>query len=276
MSIRIHHLNCGTMCVACQRLINGQGSWREPGKLVCHCLLIETPESLVLVDTGLGQADVLEPRRRLGSGFLSIIQPKLLMEETALAQVRALGFDPRDVRHIVPTHLDLDHVGGLSDFPEAQVHVFKPELQQIRAPRRRDLLRFRQAQFAHQPRWVEHEEQGEHWFGFSSIRPIAGLSVDVLIIPLIGHTLGHSGVAVRDGEKWLLHCGDAYYHHSQMTSAPQTPIGLTVFEACVQTLRGERLRNQGRLQALAANHGEEVELFCAHDPVELARYTATL
>ena len=23
-----------------------------------------------------------------------------------------MGLDPRDVRHIVPTHLDLDHAGG--------------------------------------------------------------------------------------------------------------------------------------------------------------------
>ncbi|AYC35010.1 MBL fold metallo-hydrolase [Pseudomonas cavernae] len=273
--MRIHHLNCGTMCVACQRLINGYGSWRKPGKLICHCLLIETPESLVLVDTGIGQADVRDPRRRLGSGFLSIIHPQLSMEETALSQVRALGYDPCDVRHIVPTHLDMDHAGGLSDFPAAKVHVFKPELEPVLKPRMRDRVRFRQPQFEHSPHWVVHEEQGDSWFGFGSIQAIPGLSTDVLLIPLVGHTRGHSGVAVRQGDKWLLHCGDAYYHHSQISSRPQAPAGLVVFEAAVQTIRCQRLRNQARLRHLAAHHGNEVELFCAHDPVELERYTGT-
>jgi glyoxylase-like metal-dependent hydrolase (beta-lactamase superfamily II) len=36
-------------------------------------------------------------------------------------QVQRLGFDPRDVRHIVLTHLDFDHAGGLDDFPHATV-----------------------------------------------------------------------------------------------------------------------------------------------------------
>ncbi len=32
--------------------------------------------------------------------------------------------------------------------------------------------------------------------------------------------------------------------------------------------RSARLDNQARLRALAAAHGDEVRLFCAHDPVE--------
>jgi glyoxylase-like metal-dependent hydrolase (beta-lactamase superfamily II) len=34
----------------------------------------------------------------------------------AFEQVRALGFAPNDVRHVLLTHLDRDHAGGLSDF----------------------------------------------------------------------------------------------------------------------------------------------------------------
>lgn len=33
----------------------------------------------------------------------------------------------RDVRHIVLTHLDFDHAGGLDDFPEATVHMLQIE-----------------------------------------------------------------------------------------------------------------------------------------------------
>ena len=273
MSVKIHHLNCGTMCPACARLMNSrQGSWFKRGKLVCHCLLIETSDCLVLVDTGLGQQDIEQRRRRLGRVYPFIFRPALSLNEAAIAQVRALGYDPRDVRHILPTHVDLDHVGGLSDFPQAQVHIFKPELQQIERPTRRDMARFRMVQFEHRPNWIVHEEEGEDWFGFGGIRAVPGLSTDVLIVPLVGHTKGHSGIAVREGDKWLLHCGDAYYHHSQMTDRPDVPGLLGFFEKQIATIPEARLRNQERLRQLASEHGDEVELFCAHDPTELARY----
>lgn len=276
MSIRIHHLNCGTMCPLCSRLMNDvNGSWAKPGHLVCHCLLIETPETLVLVDTGLGHQDVVNTKHRLGSVYPALFRPQLKESETAISQIKALGYDPRDVRHIALTHVDLDHAGGLSDFPEATVHIFKPELEQILKPTWQDRQRFRLVQFDHQPKWQVHEEGGDEWFGFSSIRAIPNISTDILLIPLIGHTRGHTGIAVKQGDKWLLHCGDSYYHHSQITTSPQAPIGLTFFEAAVQSLREPRIWNQGRLRDLAANHGNEVELFCSHDPVELARYTTS-
>lgn len=272
MNIRVHHLSCGTMCPICERLVNGQGSWMRAGRMVCHCLLVEAPDALVLVDTGLGTADVEDPRR-LGPLFNSVARPRLSLRDTAISQIRELGHDPRDVRHIVPTHLDADHAGGLSDFPHARVHIFGPELYQVRHPADfRERIRFRQAQFQHGPEWIEYAEEGERWFGFSSIRAIPGLRADILLIPLIGHTRGHVGVAVRQGERWLLHCGDAYFHRSEVTASPDVPLGLGLFEKMVQTLPEPRRQNQGRLRELAAAHGDEVELFCAHDTVEFERY----
>ena len=61
MALKVHHLNCGTMCPVCARLINGQGGWLEPAQMVCHVLLIETPrDGLVLVDTGIGTRDIAD------------------------------------------------------------------------------------------------------------------------------------------------------------------------------------------------------------------------
>ena len=48
-------------------------------------------------------------------------------EETAAHQIAALGYSLDEVRHIVLTHLDLDHAGGMADFPRAQVHVLAAE-----------------------------------------------------------------------------------------------------------------------------------------------------
>lgn len=272
MSVRIHHLNCGTMCPVCERLISGQGSWVKPARMVCHCLLIETPSALVLVDTGFGTADLANPRKRLGAPFVSITRPAFDPAETALAQIRALGYDTRDVRHVVTTHLDLDHAGGLSDFPEAEVHLYQPELNAAMHPNLFESRRYRQPQFAHNPRWHAHNESGDNWFGFSAISAIPGLQTDVLLIPLVGHTRGHCGVAVQQGDKWVLHCGDAYFHHGTLQPEPEIPAGLAIFERVMQMDGKMRLHNQERLRELAANHSQDVDIFCAHDPVELNRY----
>ncbi len=267
MSIKIHHLNCGTMCPKCQRLVNGYGSWIKPAEMVCHCLLIETPETLVLVDTGLGTQDVRNPSG-LTRGFKRNNRPRLQLEETAHAQIKALGYDTRDVGHIIATHLDVDHAGGLPDFPEAAVHLFKPELESALTPVTKLAQgRYRPHHVSHQPKWVLHEVAGDQWFGFEAIRmlPIAG--ADILLVPLVGHTPGHTGVAVRDGDRWLLHCGDAFFHQGTLSDPPRVPLALRVFDHLLQTDGAQRIHNQARLRALAANHGHEIDIFCSHDPM---------
>ena len=108
------------------RFIDGEPGRLRPARLVCHCLLLETPGGLVLVDTGFGQRDIADPGPSLGA-FRRMIRPVLDLEETAARQVVRLGFAVQDVRHVVLTHLDLDHAGGLPDFPHARVHVLAAE-----------------------------------------------------------------------------------------------------------------------------------------------------
>ena len=168
--MRIHHLNCGSLCPRGGKLFGGAGGPLSPAPMCCHCLLIEGDDGLILVDAGLGVEDVNEPRR-LGFLFNAMVRPRLDVAETALRQVADLGYRPSDVRHIVPTHLDLDHAGGICDFPDAAVHVFAAEL---RAASHRSTLgernRYRKAQIASVKKWAAVEEEGESWFGFSAVR----------------------------------------------------------------------------------------------------------
>jgi glyoxylase-like metal-dependent hydrolase (beta-lactamase superfamily II) len=46
-----------------------------------------------------------------------------------------------------------------------------------------------------------YDEGGEDWFGFAGVRALGDANPDILIIPLQGHTPGHCGVAVRQGEQ---------------------------------------------------------------------------
>ncbi len=286
-AMRVHHLNCGTMCPPFGRWIRGEGSLFSRGHMVCHCLLIETSVGLVLVDTGIGLGDMSQPSERLGGAFTALVNPKLDPRETALYQVEALGFASTDVRHIVLTHLDLDHAGGLSDFPNAEVHVYRPEHEAAMNPRTsREKERYRPAQWKHGPRFHLYEATGEPWFGFDCVRQLAGLPPEILIVPVLGHSAGHAVIAVRasapqpDGEApwsqrgngWLVHAGDAYFYRGEMDpNQRRCPMGLETFQRAVAFDNAARLSNQERLRRLAKDHAQEVRVFSAHDSVELER-----
>ncbi|MGZ5310436.1 MAG: MBL fold metallo-hydrolase [Solirubrobacterales bacterium] len=265
---RVHHLNCGSMCPRGARILEGRGGWLEPSLVLAHCLLIETGRGLVLVDTGFGTGDVTDPRR-LGQPFRALVRPVLEEGETALRQVQALGFAPADVTDIVVTHLDLDHAGGLGDFPRARVHVFAPELKGALHPSLRERSRYVPAQWAHGPDWREHEHDGDRWLGFESVRLLPELDTEIALVPLTGHTRGHSGVAVQGEGGWLLHCGDAYFHHSEMETPPSCPRAWRAFQQFTGFDGAARDRNQERLRELARDHGDEVRLVCSHDAAQL-------
>lgn len=256
------------MCPRGERLLTGRGGLLAQGKLIVHCLLLEAGGELVLVDTGLGLDDAANPVR-LGQPFRAIVRPECIAAESAIRQVEELGLDPGDVRHIVATHLDVDHAGGLGDFPAAQVHVFAPELTAAMDPPLRERARYVSAQWEHGPNWVEYEVDGDSWFGFESVRLLPDLDLEIALVPLPGHSTGHSGVAVNTGDGWLLHCGDAYFHHDEMSTPPSCPPGLRIFQALMAHDGKVRQQNQERLRELARRHVDEVRLICSHDPDQL-------
>src|SRR3978361_1471215 len=129
------------MCPHGGRLSSGEGSALGKARIICHCLLVEHADGLVLIDTGFGLDD-MRNTRQLGAIFDSLFRPQSRESETAIEQVRALGFDPRDVRQILATHLDVDHAGGLPDSPEAQIHVLAPELKAALKPSLRERERY--------------------------------------------------------------------------------------------------------------------------------------
>jgi glyoxylase-like metal-dependent hydrolase (beta-lactamase superfamily II) len=268
--MRIHHLNCGSLCPHGRRLVNGEGGLMERAQVVCHCLAIEAGDGLVLVDTGFGVEDARNPAQ-LGGAFRLLMQPRPKLETTALEQLKALGFAAGDVRHIVTTHLDLDHAGGLPDFPQAEVHVLDAELEAALKPSLNDRMRYvGGAHWKHGPRWVRHSGSGgEDWFGFEGIRILPGVDAEVLLIPLLGHSAGHTGVAIHTGEGWLLHAGDAYFHHAEIATPPSCPPMLRLFQNLTASDNRLRKRNQERLRELAAAHGDRVALLSSHDPHQL-------
>lgn len=248
------------------------------GELCCHCLLIETEDTLVLIDTGFGLQDVADPPSRLSRFFLTMLSPKFREDMTAARQIERLGFSVTDVRHIVLTHLDFDHAGGLDDFPEATVHMLQQERDYALSQKTwLDRQRFRPQQWSTRGRWkVYSGGAGESWHGFDAVRDLQGLPPGILLIPLPGHTFGHAGVAVQTQDRWLLQAGDAYFYHQEMDpQQPRCTPGLRFYQRMMEKDRSARLLNQERLRGLAREHQGQVQVFCSHDPLEFERLSGS-
>lgn len=257
------------MCPVAGTMVNAQG------RMVAHCLLIETErDGLVLVDTGIGLDDCARPHERLGAPFVALVGLRPDRGQTAAGHVERLGFRREDVRHVVLTHLDLDHAGGLPDFPHARVHVHVAEHRAAVVARAfLDAGRYRACQWAHGPDFALYDQlAGEPWFGFDRARPLEGLPPEIVAIPLAGHTRGHAAIAVKTAKGWLLHAGDAYFHEGVVDSTRERPrFGARAFERAVAWDYALVERNHTRLAELWQSHHDEVSVFCAHDPNEFSR-----
>jgi glyoxylase-like metal-dependent hydrolase (beta-lactamase superfamily II) len=271
--MRVHHLDCCTMCPRGRRAINGEGSLFGHARLVSHCLLIETDaHGLVLVDTGIGVDDV-RYSRRLGPLFAWAMAIDATGQHMpALPQVEALGFRREDVRHIVLTHLDFDHAGGLPDFPAATVHVHAAEKDAaIVRGTFNQKQRYRPVQFAHRPAWETFAALGEPWKGVPAVRQLAGLPPEILALPMPGHSRGLAAIAVDTGHGWLVHAGDAYFHRSVIERGDTSamPWALRGVERFIAFDYNRVRANHAILAKLATR--EDVTLFSSHDPVEYER-----
>jgi glyoxylase-like metal-dependent hydrolase (beta-lactamase superfamily II) len=246
----IHHINCGTLLVPSFPTV------------VCHGLLLQEGRRLALVDTGVGLQDVHHPVERLGQPLIDMAGFQFHESDTAVRRIEALGISTEEVRHIVLTHGDPDHAGGLADFPKAQVHVSEEELAHVASGH----WRYRSTQFAHGPAWKTYGQSSRQWFGFET-RPVdVGFSSEVLLIPLFGHTLGHCGVAIQQKDRWLLHVGDAYYLRVELTTDDHPVSQIAAQRADDDVQRRTSLM---QLRRLVRDHGNEVDVIGYHDLTEL-------
>lgn len=261
--MKIHHLNCGTMHPRA-----------TPDGLVCHVLLVEAPNGLVLIDSGLGLQDAIDPAARFGPARF-YVRPEFDTAEAAIAQVARLGFDPGDVRDIVLTHFDADHTGGLSDFPQARIHLTAAEYFAATHPRGIvERERYLSSHRAHGPNIVEHTPaEGESWRGFPGAKELTEISPGIVLINLPGHSRGHAAIAIDAGDRWVLHAGDSFYHRGQIDGTRKAPIALTAMERVIAHDWKRVQANHRRLEELWRTADPGLAIVNAHDPglLHLAR-----
>lgn len=148
-----------------------------PGGHPVPAYLIQTEEGTnVLVDTGV-------PKGMIGA-YGSSPEAVFAMDQEhyVVRQLARIGVAPKDIGYVVCTHYDLDHVGNLEDFPNAEVVV-----QRVHHEAARTLPRF--------------ERTREHWDLPAQRRRFVEGDAELLpgieLIECGGHVPGHQAVLVR-------------------------------------------------------------------------------
>jgi glyoxylase-like metal-dependent hydrolase (beta-lactamase superfamily II) len=174
--------------------------------------------SVTLVDTGWSAQQVAAPLRTLGPTalFLSV---KARPGDDVATQLEARGIARDRVKRIVATHLHNDHVGGLVDFPNAEVITTAPEL---RSARERGIVHgFDVDALARVGRWTLREVEGPSRFEMPAS---AELDEGLLLLDVRGHTAGTIGVAATIGGSTIVHLGDAAYTLGEARRGEPSPI----------------------------------------------------
>ncbi len=145
--------------------------------------------------------------------------------DTAGAFPQALaeaGVRPEDVTHLVMTHLHIDHVGGMIDaegravFPNAELISGQGDWDHFTSDEVQARLSGRAlGSFLTSRRSIEpYADRRRDVAGETEVLP------GITMVPLPGHTPGHSGVHVSDGDAQLLIWGDTIHCETFQMAEP--------------------------------------------------------
>ncbi len=212
-------------------------------------MLVQTPHGNVLIETGLGnkltkkQQEIFRVRR----------------EWELPAELARLGLSREAISHVILTHGDFDHAGGITmcndtgglelTFPAAMHYLQQQEWEDVLAPNRRSASAYWPENFA-------GLAEGKN------LRLIDGKGEVVEGIRLErtgGHTRGHQAVWLESGGGLALHLGDLL-----PMPAYSNPLWITAYDNFPLDSVGAKEQFLG--QAL----GKDAWLFFYHDPEILA------
>jgi glyoxylase-like metal-dependent hydrolase (beta-lactamase superfamily II) len=170
-----------------------------------RCLLVEHPDALVLVDTGVGDKESEKFAGIYGIENAPIGGAGPTQLESALAEV---GFSPSDVTLVIDSHLHFDHAGGNTRRGEDGVPV-------LSFPHARYVVRRGEWDWAHHT----NERTAASYFAhnYDPVHAAGRLELvddDREVLPGIslrhtpGHTPHHQGILVESGGERLFFLAD--------------------------------------------------------------------
>ena len=175
--------------------------------LPVYCAVIDHPDGLILVDTGsaadAGRPIFFPPHLLLMQRAVSF---EISPEEEIGVKMQRFGYDPKDVRSVILTHLHQDHDGGMHHFPNAEFLIARQEWAAA--------LGWGGRMNGYQPwhwsgitpRLIDFESGAYHNFASSE-----AIAADIRLVPTPGHSLGHLSVIVEQGSEAVMLAGDSAY-----------------------------------------------------------------
>jgi glyoxylase-like metal-dependent hydrolase (beta-lactamase superfamily II) len=169
-------------------------------ELALNCLLIQTSEKNVLIDSGIGE--------KLNDRFKEIygVEKKYGL----LKSLENAGLKPENIDYVINTHLHFDHCGGntigrdkgrriyVPAFPRAKYIIQKQEWYDATHPNERTKASYLRENF------IPLEEAGQLVLVEDNYEILPGIKV----IVTNGHTKGHQSVIIESGGKKAIYLGD--------------------------------------------------------------------
>jgi len=256
--VRLSLLVAGA-CRQIERVARRGGRWR-PVRFPALVGVVRHPTAgVVLFDAGYAprfHAETVRLPYRLYRQLTPVDCPP---EQTAAAQLAAIGIAPDDVSTIIVSHFHADHVGGLNDFPAARLLHLRSAL----PPGWRGRSAIANARHGFLPGHLppDFEARAEHAEDRRRV-PVAGLTDagfdllgdgSLIGIDLSGHTAGQLGLLIRrtQGPPVAL-LADACWHIRAITAGelPHPVTRLITWDS------GAYRRRIGALRRLAAAEPE--------------------
>ena len=178
-------------------------------------MLVQTPQGNVLIETGLGN--------KLTAKQKSIFRVRA--EWDLLGSLARLGLSRESISHVILTHGDFDHAGGVTmqnetgglelTFPAAMHYIQRQEWQDVLTPNKRSADAYWPENFA-------GLAEGKNLYlidGEEEVLP------GVRLVRTGGHTRGHQAVWLESGGEVALHLGDLL-----PMSAYSNPLWITAYD----------------------------------------------
>jgi glyoxylase-like metal-dependent hydrolase (beta-lactamase superfamily II) len=189
--------------------------------------LVNTGRQLILVDAGAGTW--------FGGGALGRL----------VGSLRSAGYTPEEVDIVLVTHLHSDHVGGLTTqdgnrvFPNAEVYVTKAESDfwlspQIAAKAPKDAQPFFQSAQAIAAPYIKAGK----WHTFTGSETIVD---GMQVVPLLGHTPGHTGYEFSSRGRKILFWGDTIHAQRVQLQHPEVTVVFDIDSAAAAATRNQLL-----------------------------------
>jgi glyoxylase-like metal-dependent hydrolase (beta-lactamase superfamily II) len=189
--------------------------------------LVNTGEQLILVDVGSGTW--------YGGGAFGHLADSL----------RSAGYTPEEVDLVLVTHLHSDHIGGLTTrdgkrvFPNAEIYVAKSESDfwlsretAAKAPKEVQPF-FESAQAIAAP----YIKAGK-WHTFNGSEPIVD---GMQLVPLSGHTPGHTGYEFSSKGQKILFWGDTIHAQNVQLQRPEVTVVFDIDPTAAAATRNQLL-----------------------------------